>query len=137
MPRLSVATRKRVIILRRQGYSLSEIRYRLDEEGISVSIRSLQRLCVKFDTFHTVENLPRAARPRLLSCEMLATMNNLLRNDDDLTARRLSNKLREEYTNLPDVSLSTIKKLVESLVIRNTLGPTNSQRQHTYISGGV
>ena len=34
MPRLSVTIRKRVIILRRQGYSLSEIRNRLDEEDI-------------------------------------------------------------------------------------------------------
>ena len=110
MPRLSVTTRKRVIILRRQGYSLSEIRNRLDEEDIDVSIRSLQRLCVKFNRFHTVENLPRVARPWLLTSEMLSTMNNLLRNDDELTARRLSDKLHEEYANLPDISLSTIKK---------------------------
>ena len=110
MPRLSVTTRKRVIILRRQGYSLSEIRNRLDEEDIDVSIRNLQRLCVKFDRFHTVENLPRVARPRLLTSEMLSTMNDLLKNDDELTARHLSDKLHEEYANLPDISLSTIKK---------------------------
>ena len=104
MPCLSVRTCKRVIILHRQGYSLSEIRNRLDEVDIDISIRSLQRL---FDRFHTVKNLPRVARPRLLTSEMLSTMNVLLKNDDELTARHLSDKLREEYANLPNISLST------------------------------
>ena len=114
MPRLLVRTRKRVINLHRQGYSLSEIQYRSDEEGTDVSIRSLQRLCVKFDRFYTVKNLPRAVRPRLLTTEMLSTMIDLFRNDDELAARRLTEKLHEEYTNLPNMSLSIIKKLMES-----------------------
>ena len=78
---------------------------------------------MKFDRFHTVENLPRVARPRLLTSEMLSTMNDLLRNDDELTARRLSDKLHEEYANLPDISLSTIKKQLS--FIRNDLGAAN------------
>ena len=44
MPRLSVATRKRVIILQRQGFSVRDIQCRLvEEEGVEVSLRSLQR----------------------------------------------------------------------------------------------
>ena len=43
MPRLLVATRKRVIILQRQGFSVRDIQCRLEEEGVEVSLRSLQR----------------------------------------------------------------------------------------------
>ena len=42
MPRLLVATRKRVIILQRQGFSVTDIQCRLEEEGVEVSLRSLQ-----------------------------------------------------------------------------------------------
>ena len=43
MPRLLVSTRKRVIIFRQQGYGLKDIRRRLKEEGIVVSMRSNAR----------------------------------------------------------------------------------------------
>ena len=44
MPRLLVATLKRVIILERQGFSVRDIQCRLvEEEGVEVSLRSLQR----------------------------------------------------------------------------------------------
>ena len=43
MPRLLVAIRKRVIILQRQGFSVRDIQCRLEEEGVEVSLRSLQR----------------------------------------------------------------------------------------------
>ena len=42
MPRLLVATRKRVIILQCQGFSVRDIQCRLEEEGVEVSLRSLQ-----------------------------------------------------------------------------------------------
>ena len=43
MPRLLVAIRKRVIILQRQGFSVRDIQCRLEEEGVEVSLRNLQR----------------------------------------------------------------------------------------------
>jgi len=42
MLRLSVANRKRVIILRQKGYALKDIKWRIEEEGTVVSMRSLQ-----------------------------------------------------------------------------------------------
>ena len=48
MPRLLVPTRKRVIILKRQGCAIKDIRKRLEEEGTIVSVRRIQRLCAKF-----------------------------------------------------------------------------------------
>ena len=110
MPRLQVSTRKRVIVLRRLGYSLRDIQGRLSEEGTEVKLRSLQRLCNKFQTKHTIQDLPRATKPRLLTTEMLSTMEDCLRNDDKLTARKLKVKLSEKFENFPEVSLSTIKR---------------------------
>ena len=110
MPRLLVATRKRVIILQRQGYSLRDIHCRLEEEGVEVSLRSLQRLCAKFEKMHTIQDLPRAPKPRLLTAEMLSDMDQSLRNNDELTAKKLKTELSERCTNFPDVSLPTIRR---------------------------
>ena len=111
MPRLQVTTRKWVIILRRQGYSIREIHNRLIEEGTEVSICSLQRLCVKFQIMHTVQDLPRNFKARLRTPEVVAIIEESIRNDDELTARKLKCKLGEKFAaELPDVSLSTIKR---------------------------
>ena len=110
MPRLQIATRKRVIVLSRQGYSIQDIHERLREEGTEVSIRSLQRLCAKFQQKHTIQDLPRASKARLLAPEMLATIEESLKSDDELTARKLKSKLFEKFTELHDVSLLTIKR---------------------------
>ena len=110
MPRLNVATRKRVIFLKRQGYSLRVIRQRLSDEGNRVSLRSLQRLWSKFQKVHTVRDLPRATRPRLLTTEMVSALENYLRNDDEMTGRKLKTKLSETFSNFPSVSLATIKR---------------------------
>ena len=75
MPRLSVSSRKRVVILIRRGYSLRVIRQRLLDEGNIMSLRSLQHLWSKFQTMHTVRDLPRATRPRLLTAEMILEWN--------------------------------------------------------------
>ena len=72
MPWPSVASHKRVIYLKRQGYSLQVIRQRLSEEGNMVSLHSLQHLWSKFQNVHTVHGLPTATRPRLLTTEMVS-----------------------------------------------------------------
>ena len=110
MPRLLVSTRKRVIILRRQGYALKDIQRRLEQEDIVVSLRSLQRLCAKFKRVRTIRDLPRASKRRLLTPQMLSAMDESLRDNDELTARKLRDTLREKFTELPQVSLSTIKR---------------------------
>ena len=110
MPRIQVGTRKRVIILRRLGYSNRDIQRRLNEEGVEVSLRSLRRLCAKFETAHTIQDLPRKSRPRLLTADMLSTMEQSLRKDDELTARKLRTTLGEKFADFPNVSLATIKR---------------------------
>ena len=110
MPRLEITTRKRVIILQRLGYSFKDIQKRLKEEGTNVSLRSLQYLSAKFKKFHTIRDLHRTPKKRLLTPEMMAEIEDSLRNDDELMARKLKRKLSEKFTNFPDVSISTIKK---------------------------
>ena len=110
MPRLQVGTRKRVITLRRSGYSIRSIQRRLNEEGVEVSMRSLQRLCAKFEKEHTIQDLPRKSKPRLLTADMLSTMEQSLRKDDELTARKLRTTLSEKFPDFPNVSLATIKR---------------------------
>ena len=79
------------------------------EGGYEVSKRSLQRLCVKFQLKHIIQDLPRKLKSRILTPQKLATMEESLRNDDELTSRKLKCKLQEKFADLPDVSLSTIK----------------------------
>ena len=54
MARLTVATRKQVIILKRRGYSFLAIQRRLLEEDIQVSLRSLQRPGMRARAFAAV-----------------------------------------------------------------------------------
>ena len=66
MGRMSIATRKKVILLWRKGYSLRKIQRRLREEETEVTLRSLQRLRRKFQRFHTVHDLSKAKNPGYL-----------------------------------------------------------------------
>lgn len=109
MGRLSVSTRKRVIVLWQSRNSLPDIQRRLKEEEVEVSLRSLQRLRQKFQRFHTIKDLARATRPRILTDRMMNTIEESLQGNDELTARRLKAKLDDRFVDLPDVSLSTIK----------------------------
>ena len=110
MPHLDVVTRQRVIVLQRLGYSLRDIQKRLREEGAVVSLRSLQYLNAKFKKFHTIRDLHRAPKKRLLTVEMMEAIDNYLRNDDELTVSKLKRKLSEDFTSFPRISISTIKR---------------------------
>ena len=109
MPRLQVSTRKRVIIIWRQGFSIQCIQNRFKEEDTIISLRSLQRLCTKFQRMHTMQDLHRISKRKILIPEMEVVMEESLRRDDEMTARKLKRMLGEKFVELPNVSLSTIK----------------------------
>ena len=115
MGRLSIVNRKRTIILWRSGYLLSDIKRRLNDEEVEVSLRSLQYLLAKFQKFHTIKDLPRARRPRLLNDDMINSIEESLRADDELTARKLREKLTRVFPNLSNVAISTIKRYRKKL----------------------
>ena len=48
MPRLDLRTRERVVTLKQQGHTYKAIQQRLEEEGITVTIKTLYLLVTKY-----------------------------------------------------------------------------------------
>ena len=115
MPRMSLDTRKRVIILKEQGFSVSKIITRLQQEQIFVSRQALYSLFKKHSDTGCLVDLPKRTRARKINDEMIAVMDDALSNNDELTSRETRSILVERWPNL-DVTLSTIKR------IRNQIG---------------
>ena len=95
MPRTNLDVRKRVIILRRAGYSLTDIWKQIQEEGCSYSLRSVYHLWRKFRHHHTILDLPRKKCARKVNEDMLETIGTLLTENDELTVRQLRERLLE------------------------------------------
>ena len=108
MPRLDLEARRRVLVLRRRGYSVARIRQRLLEEHISVSSVAIYALIKKYEQLKTIVDRPRRASERKLDKEKLRVMDESLANNDELTARSLLRILQERWPEF-SVSLSTIK----------------------------
>ena len=110
MGRLSISDRKRVIILRRHGCSISEIKMKLQQENVHMTVRSLQKLCKKFQDKHTIQHLPRRSRPRKLTQEMSILLDDILKENDEASARQIQTNLCEKFSSL-HASLATIKQV--------------------------
>ena len=110
MPRLDVDTRRRVVILRDRGYSVSQIKARLLEENIVVSLVSIYKLLKRKEETGTVIDRKRKSSPKILRSEHLRFIDDAMANDDELTARRLRDLLEAEWPELK-ISLSTIKRV--------------------------
>ena len=100
--------RKRVVMLRNQGYSVSAIRRRLLEENTVVSATSIYKLLKKAKELGNVVDCNRRSAPRILCTKHLRFIDEVLANDDELTARRLRSMLEQSWPELK-VSLTTIK----------------------------
>ena len=109
MPRIDLNVRKRIVVLKRAGYSLREIHQRIMEEGSNVTLRSVYRLWKKFEEYHTVVDLPRRKRPRKIDDDMAEYLDNLLMENDELNASQLKELLLHKYPSIT-VSLTTIKR---------------------------
>ena len=114
MPCLDIEARQRVIILRQAGYSVADIRKHLEEENIVVSLQALFNLLRKHKETGKLMDLPRRARPRKLSSEMMVFLNQAMAVDDELTARQAHCLLAERWPTL-QVSLPTIKRVCKYL----------------------
>ena len=110
MPRLDIAARRRVIVLKQSGYSIAEIKQRLSGENISISLQSLFSLVKKYNETGKLIDMPRRTRPRKLTREMMAMLNQLLSENDELTSRRIRSSLLEKWPSL-QVSIPTIKRV--------------------------
>lgn len=114
MPRLDIETRRRVITLRRVGYSVADIRKRLKEENITISLQALFNLIRKHNDTGRIMDLPRRARPRKLNDDMMAFVSQALTENDEITARRTRCLLVERWPTL-QVSLPTVKRVRKNL----------------------
>ena len=114
MPRLDIDTRRRVVTLRQAGHSVTDIRKRLKEENIIISLQALFNLLRKHRETMKLMDLPRRARPRKLSNEMMVFLNQEMVEDDELTSRRARGLLVERWPTI-QVSLPTIRRVRKNL----------------------
>ena len=110
MAHLDVSIRRGVILLKEAGHLVVDIRKHLSEENISISLQALFNLVKKYKLL----DLPRRTRPKKLTGEMMAMLNQGLSEDDELTARRARSLLLQKWSNL-QVSLPTIKHIRKEL----------------------
>ena len=109
MPRLDRRTRENVIMLKEKGYTYKQIKERLNEVDIKISIKSLHLLVKKYKLTHSVNDRPRRSVQRMLTPEHYKLIDNAMCADDELTTRKLRELLTEKYPGL-SVSLSTVKR---------------------------
>ena len=109
MPRLNLVHRKRVVTLFARGYSVSQIKKRLDEENVYISSRALYKLVKKFEDTGSVVDRPRRRAPRKVTEEMRDAIDQAFDDNDELTSRQLQSFIKDKW---PDVivSCSTIRR---------------------------
>ena len=74
-------------MLKEAGHSVVDIRKRLSEENISISLQALFNLVKKYNEMGKLLDRPRRTRPRKMTGEMMAMFNQGLSEDDKLIAR--------------------------------------------------
>ena len=109
MPRLDLHTRERVVALKRRGYTYKAIQQPLQEEDITVSIKSLYLLVAEHAHTNSLVDRPRLKHQRILSEEHYCTINSALVENDELTTRQIHSLLVDKYLSL-SVSLNTVKR---------------------------
>ena len=116
MGRVSIETRRRIVLLRTQGHSVQSIQERLNEDVISrVSIHELLK---KYKVTGTVADLP-CAHLKIFEEDHLRFIDKCMKENDESTARQLCDKLIIEW---PELSLSvwTVRRARHKLGWRAT-----------------
>ena len=111
MVRLSLSAKRTAISVFTAGYKVGATQKRLEEEDVCITTRSLYRLIKKFkDTggHDTLTCQLRQARDKKLSPDMLAIIDDTLKENDEATASELQGILVHRHPDL-EVSISTIK----------------------------
>lgn len=109
MPRLSLDSRSRVILLWQKGFRLKAIQQRLKEEGTTVSKTALCQLIKKFRTTGSVRDCRTWKPPRKLQDMHLRFIDQAMANDDELTSQKLHWMLLEQFPELR-MSNRTVKR---------------------------
>ena len=109
MARLSLEARKKVVALHSSGCTVPEIRQRLRELCIFVSLQAIYNLLRKVREKKMLIDIPRRSRRRKITAEMRAAIEEMYNGNDKLTSTRIKCLLTERWPDL-QVSIPTIKR---------------------------
>jgi len=90
MTRLATDSRRKLVMLLKKGFSLREIKARLEEEGVHTSKTSLRLLLKKYWEAGSVVDRPRMRVPKELTNQHYIFIDQCLENNEELTTRKLS-----------------------------------------------
>ena len=111
---MSLDTRKRVICLHQNSYSLKEIKQQLNDEDILVSITSICLLIKKYKSEGMITDRVRPTPiPSKLQLKDMYLLDEALANDDELSTRELQGMLQDNNGTV--VSISTIQRAKQHL----------------------
>ena len=105
--KISNYTRTQIKLLYKQGLHQAEIFKLLKGEGLLVSFASVTRIIKKLQLTGSVANLPRSGRPRKLSVEANAFIDQQMRSNDEMTSAQIQKKLAKRGV---AVSSSTVRR---------------------------
>ena len=107
MPKISSYARTRIELLHNQGLHPAGILKNLKGEGLVVSLSSITRMIKKLRLTGSVANLPRSGRPKKLSIEARAFIDQQMRKNDEMTSTKIQKKLAKHGIS---VSSSTVRR---------------------------
>ena len=112
MPKVSNYTRIRIEVLDKQGLPPVAILRSLKNEGLAVSLASVTQIVKKLQITGSVANLPRSVRPKKLSAEGKAFIDQQMEKNDEMTSGQIQKKL-ERYG--ISVCSSTVRRMRKKL----------------------
>lgn len=113
MPRLDLVARRRVVVWRSKGLTVTRILQKLEDENIVTSRKTIYLLLHKYKQTRSLYDLPRGTRKKL-TVEHYCYIDELLSNDDEITCVQLHQKFHSKFLDI-NVSLATIKRAKRDL----------------------
>ena len=102
-------SRRRLVLLRNLGYSVKSIKERLLEEKIAISRNGIYKILRKYKLTGQIADHPKKRRGTKLSDEHLKYIDDVMADNDELTARQLRHMLTSQWPEL-SVSVRTVRR---------------------------
>ena len=99
-PRLSLYTRERIRLLTEGGATVAEITEVLKQEGIVTCRQTVWRIQQHIRNHGTIKPLQKSGRPTKLSGSVLRSIENMMQNDDETTAKEIVKTLQRQGVKL-------------------------------------
>ena len=106
MPKISSYTRTRIELFHNQGLHPAGIFKSLKSKGLLVSLSSITHMIKKLCLTGSVANLPRLGRPKKLSMEEKAFIDQQIRKNDKMTSAKIQKLAKRGIS----VSSSTVRR---------------------------